>query len=98
MPILNSQAGFLEAVTEWVAMEVFKTVSRWLVDLGDVIIIKLQEYFIGDGTISNGASINPYVIKYSPGIIFSGKVPGLDVNFITPMKSTHYMTISFLHT
>ena len=29
--------------------------------------------------------ISAYVILYSPGTIFAGKIPGLDVNFISPM-------------
>lgn len=29
--------------------------------------------------------VNQYQIKYSPAIIFSGRVPGLDINFIDPM-------------
>lgn len=31
--------------------------------------------------------LGSYAIRYSPGIIFSGNVPGLDVNFISPMDS-----------
>ena len=31
-------------------------------------------------------SVTRYSIKYSPAIIFSGRVPGLDINFIEPMS------------
>ena len=27
-----------------------------------------------------------YDIRYSPGLIFYGKIPGLDINFIEPIK------------
>ena len=85
MPILNSQAGFLEAVVDWVAQRVFDAIAEWLVELGDVVLSGLQEMFIGDASISLAETV--YLIKYSPGIIFSGRVPALDVNFIKPLKS-----------
>ena len=31
-----------------------------------------------------------YEIKYSPGLIFSNEVPGLDINFIKPMETKEY--------
>ena len=77
-PILSVRAGFVEAFTEWVAKKVFASISWLLVDIGDILISKLQEVFMGDiSDIRDG-------IKYSPGIIFSGEVPAFDANFITP--------------
>lgn len=32
--------------------------------------------------------VERYSIRYSPGVIFSGRVPGLDINFISPMSES----------
>ena len=88
MPILSSQAGFVVSITEWLVEKVFTAISRWLVDLGDLVLEGLQRIFVGNGEIAIVKDqTKQYAIRYSPGIIFSGKVPGLDVNFISPMKS-----------
>ncbi len=66
----------------------FEPISQLIVGVSDSIIMLLQYLFTGDENISYGGieeiDTNSYHIKYSPGIIFSGKVPGLDVNFINP--------------
>lgn len=65
----------------------FKPISQLLCKVGDLVIGGLQKYFLGDGEIEYGINeikSATYNIRYSPGIIFSGGVPGLDVNFINP--------------
>jgi hypothetical protein len=60
----------------------------------DLLLNKLQVIFIGKD--ENGiepeiaqedpeGGISNYLIMYSPGVIFSGQIAGLDVNFISPM-------------
>lgn len=51
MPILSSQAGFLEAMVGWVAEKVFSAISNWLVDLGDLVIEALQDIFVSPDSI-----------------------------------------------
>lgn len=51
MPILSSQAGFLEAMVDWVAEKVFSAISNWLVDLGDLVIKALQDIFVSPDSI-----------------------------------------------
>ncbi len=96
MPILSSQAGFLEAITEWFAEEVFTAISSWLVDLGDIIIEALQHIFVTPDDIEDNTGFEKYSIKYSPGIIFSGNVPGLDVNFISPKSSMEHKKTEYI--
>lgn len=52
-----------------------------LAKLGDVGIKMMQDLMLGDDEIQNGDN---FEIKYSPGMIFSGKVLALDVNFLDP--------------
>lgn len=71
-------------------------ISQFLRAAGDWIIMGLQGYFMGDSEIKNG---NTYQIKYSPGVIFSGDVPALGINFFNPRtfskdkKETRYEVI-----
>lgn len=78
----------------------FRPMCRFFAGIGDLLIRGLQDIFIGSGDInirssensgiyfSNGNEIPipiiKYQIRYSPGVIFSNKVPGLDANFISP--------------
>ena len=68
--------------------DLFAPISELLRTIGDLVIKGLQSYFMGDGDImvknpivQNGET---YYIEYSPGMIFSNKVAGLDVNFFNP--------------
>ena len=74
--------------------ELFKPIAQLLIGIGDVVISTLQKYFIGFGNISpdpgvpgSDGTAKTYSIKYSPGIIFSGTVAGLKVNFVDAKKS-----------
>lgn len=58
MPILSSQAGFLEAMVDWVAEKVFSAISNWLVNLGDLVIEALQDIFVSPDSIQ---TISRYV-------------------------------------
>lgn len=55
--------------------------------VGDEGMKIMQDFMMGTNDIRDGDGYN---IKYSPGIIFSNIVPALDINFISPMNSTHY--------
>lgn len=55
-----------------------------LAKLGDVGIKIMQDMMVGDNEIQNGDN---FEIKYSPGKIFAGEVPTLDINFISPDQS-----------
>ena len=72
--------------------KLFKPVFKMFAAIGDLVIKGLQNIFLGDGDIK-GEGIDQldrddasFYIRYSPGIIFSGSVPGLDANFISPME------------
>lgn len=69
----------------------FKPISQLLCAVSDLVIKGLQKYFIGVDDIQWGGiseiESNSFFIRYSPGIIFSGKVAGLKVNFINAEKS-----------
>ena len=47
--------------------------------LGDAGLSIMQRMMMGTGDLKE---LDEYAIKYSPGIIFAGKVPALDINFI----------------
>ena len=60
-------------------MEVF---AQFLCMIPDVVLEFLQDMFVTPEPIK--VDEENYSIKYSPGIIFSGLVPALDINFINP--------------
>lgn len=68
---------------------IFKYGVPIMLMIPDLLITKLQQIFIADDSQiaveDPKGGISYYSILYSPGVIFSGKVPGLDVNFISPM-------------
>lgn len=65
--------------------KLFRPLFRFFAGVVDLLVRGLQNIFIGSGDITydNGN----YGIRYSPGVIFSNKVPGLDANFIKPGSS-----------
>lgn len=69
----------------------FKPISQLLCGVSDLVIKGLQKYFTGVGDIKYGGiseiESDSFFIRYSPGIIFSGKVAGLKVNFINAKES-----------
>lgn len=82
---VTSQADFGGAL--------FSPIAQLIASLGDLVIMGLQSWFIGYGDIADKdipkteGSARQYYIRYSPGIIFSGTIPGLKVNFINASKS-----------
>ena len=66
----------------------FRPICQFIAGIGDLLISGLQWMFMGDGDIKTGEipelGESTYAIRYSPGVIFSNKVPGLDANFIKP--------------
>lgn len=54
--------------------------------VGDIGIRTMQSIMVGADGIQRISG--KYEIYYSPGIIFSNTVPGLDINFISPMSPT----------
>lgn len=69
----------------------FRPICQFIAGIGDLFISGLQWLFIGDPNIKTGEipelNMATYVIRYSPGLIFSNEVPGLDANFINPGSS-----------
>ena len=71
--------------------KLFRPVFELFAGIGDLVIKGLQRIFVGDGDIK-GVGINElesdgsFLIRYSPGIIFSNKIPGLDANFVNPSE------------
>ena len=61
-----------------------KVMAQFFCFIPDVVINYLQDMFTSPQKIE--ISEENYIIKYSPGIIFSGQVPAFDINFIDPME------------
>ena len=76
---------------EQIAGGLFLGIAKFLRQVADLVIEELQKDFMGEefGVESIGGY---YIdigkgtprIMYSPGVIFSGKVPALDINFFNP--------------
>ena len=79
--------------------EIFKYFAPIALMIPDLILNKLQNIFIGKDTKGKDIEIaqedpeggvSHYLIMYSPGVIFSGQVAGLDVNFMSPLTTEGY--------
>lgn len=79
--------------------KLFKPISQLLRAICDVVIKLLQEIFMGYGKITDeqfeteSTVSTVYQILYSPGIIFSNKVPALNADFINPPKEKYQVEI-----
>lgn len=60
----------------------FKTIVEFTTYLGDELMQWLQNTFTSADEIEQ--EDGTYLFKYTPAIIFSGEVPALDINFISP--------------
>ncbi len=73
--------------------KLFEPLFQLTCGIADLFIKGMQYIFMGTGDINqqvnlDGEQLNSqFNIKYSPGAIFSNKVPTLDVNFFNPGKS-----------
>ena len=65
---------------------IFNPFFKFVTFLCDSVMQFLQNSFTSNQSIDNGDGT--YLYQYSPGIIFSGTVQGLDINFITPNTDT----------
>ena len=87
----TTQAGFFDWANV-VGGKLFQPFFELLCGIGDLGMSMLQNFFIGYGDITESTieTSNVSVGKerkfyYSPAVIFSNRVPALDVNFINPM-------------
>lgn len=64
--------------------KLFEPLLQFTCFIGDLFMKAMQSIFMGYGDIKQDDEFN---IIYSPGVIFSNKVPALDVNFFNPMDS-----------
>ena len=64
----------------------FKPIFQFVCGIGDIAIEIMQDIFLTHKTDIYVGSYQ-YIIRYSPGIIFSGKIPAFDINFINPQAS-----------
>ena len=77
----------------------FQPVFKLFAGVGDLAIAALQKMFVGYGSISDtqyeteSTSSKTYKILYSPGVIFSNKVPGLNANFINPSSEKYQIEV-----
>ena len=68
-----------------------EVIAQFLCFIPDAVIDIMQDMFVAHERIE--LDDETYSIKYSPGIIFSGQLPALDINFISPggnKKNTDY--------
>ena len=75
----------------------FTPVAQLLATVSDLVVMALQNFFMGTANISTEElpgidGSYKYYIRYSPGIIFSGNVAGLKVNFINAKGSDKVAT------
>lgn len=64
--------------------------TQFFCSIGDIILNLLQENITGvSGLKYNGK----YALRYSPGVIFSGRLAAFDINFISPMPNEERYTI-----
>ena len=71
---------------ETVGGVLFKPIKDLVCGISDSVLNLLQNTFV---TYNTNIKIDDvYEIRYSPGIIFQGNVPGLDINFIDPGDDT----------
>ncbi len=59
----------------------FKPIAQFIAHIADLVIQVFQSYFVGSADMVVG---DQYLIRYSPGIIFTGTLPAFDTNFINP--------------
>ena len=64
----------------------FKPIFQFVCSIGDIAIEIMQDIFLTHKT-NIYVGMYQYIIRYSPGIIFSGTIPAFDVNFINPQAS-----------
>lgn len=69
---------------ETVGGVLFKPIKDLVCGISDSVMNLLQNTFVTYNT--NIRIDGAYAIRYSPGIIFQGNVPGLDINFIDPQE------------
>ncbi|MCL2354557.1 MAG: hypothetical protein FWC68_01450, partial [Oscillospiraceae bacterium] len=85
MPVTSNASTFGAA-------NLVRPIFQFVVFLGDLTIGWLQYTFMGVRDIRIETPLmgvsDTFIIRYSPGVIFSGDVPGLDVNFMSPMSPT----------
>lgn len=77
----------------------FKYVIPTVLMIPDLLIGKLQQIFVADDSDiaieDPEGGITHYSIMYSPGAIFSGRIPGFDVNFISPSGVNGIVDINY---
>ena len=64
----------------------FKPIFQFVCGIGDIAIEIMQDIFLTHKT-DIYVGMYQYIIRYSPGIIFSGTIPAFDINFINPQAS-----------
>ncbi len=72
-------------ISEGYGGALFKPIFQLISGVGDLCLKGLQYMFMGDGDIMVEApDKKTYIIEFSPGVIFSNRVPAFDVNFFNP--------------
>ncbi len=74
----------------------FKPFAQFICGVGDLVFVGLQKTFLGNGIISDSnenIQERNYYYYYTPYNIFSGNIPGLDINFIEPEQKNLTMEI-----
>lgn len=72
---------------------IFNPIAKFVTYLCDSVMQFMQDSFTTTESIDKGDGT--YNFQYSPGIIFSGKVAGLDINFIEPNDEVRYRFLFF---
>ena len=94
--------NYIYAVSTEGGGKTLKAISQFVCFIPDAVINYLQKMFVSTSDIK--MSGENYKIQYSPAIIFAGKVPAFDINFIDPMedkvanKTTNYIFFNDIRT
>lgn len=92
--ILLTNYSYAKPNADEIGGALFNPICDLICEIGDLIMQGCQKYFIGFSEIADKTSRGDkenFKIRYSPGIIFSGKVAALDVNFIEPNEFDTYI-------
>lgn len=96
---VNPIAVYAEDEDETFGGKLFKPIAKLVCGIGDGVIMGLQKMFVGYWGITDeqyeteSTKSTVYQILYSPGIIFSNKVPALNADFINPPDGKYQVEI-----
>ena len=84
-----------EGEDEKIGGTLFKPIAQLICGVGDCIIMVMQKMFLGYWDIQDENDSETYNILYSPGTIFSNKIPALNANFFGTQEEGRKVTTTY---